>query len=100
MSSFPDVSMEDVETIAAVVQRTLILLENQGLIDADRVPGLRMELNMDLTMAHGHNPLRLEEMLTARPGDLTHDVLGIHQNLNRRTGGFRECFQPRFAVRS
>jgi hypothetical protein len=53
---------------------------------------------MDLTATHlNGTPLRLQEMLYSKDGDLIHDVVGIHNNLDRRTGRMMNCFLPRYA---
>ena len=53
---------------------------------------------MDLTAVHANGtPLRLQELLDAPIVHFSHDVMGIHQNLNRETGRLQNFFRPRFA---
>ena len=56
-------------------------------------------LAMDLTAAHANGtPLKLAELAEAEKFDLTHDVFGIVNHINRRTGQLEDCFLPRYAV--
>lgn len=55
-----------------------------------------MNTNMDITAVHIDSPLRLEDFLNAPDMDFVHDVVGIHNNLNRQTGKLENCFLPRY----
>lgn len=53
---------------------------------------------MDLTYCiKGGCDLRLEDMLTASPMDLLHDISGINRNLDHETYKLNNFFWPRFA---
>lgn len=55
-----------------------------------------LELNMDITACHANGcPLNLEKLLGFPDFDFAHDVFGIQEHLNRRTGGLMDCFLPR-----
>ena len=57
-----------------------------------------MDYIMDITAVHCNgNPLRLEDLLAADNLDFAHDVLGIANNLDRKTGKLKNCFVPRFS---
>lgn len=43
------------------------------------------------------NPLDLAALLSFKPQDFTHDVIGISLNINRETGQLQNCFLPRCA---
>lgn len=60
----------------------------------------RMTTCMDLTACHMNgNPLKLEEMLKhVESYDVMHDIVGIGNHINRRTGKLNDCFSPRFSV--
>jgi hypothetical protein len=69
----------------------------------DELPQLnrydRMSLTMDLEACHSNgNPLRLDELLKAKPFDFAHDVVGIINNLDRNTGKLGNCFSPRYSM--
>lgn len=54
-------------------------------------------LTMDLEAVHCNgNPLKLEELSAAKDFDFFHDVVGIHQHLDRGTGELMDCFLPRY----
>lgn len=58
-----------------------------------------VDLILSLQAAHSFCPLRLEDMVLALDDDkrsVTHDVFGIHANLNKKTCQFDNCFWPRF----
>ena len=57
-----------------------------------------LDTEMDITTVHANGcPLKLEELLMAKPFDFAHDVGGIRKYLDRNTGLLRDCFLPRFA---
>ena len=63
------------------------------------VPLDRMTITMDVTACHLNSyPLRLADLLTAKAGDFSHDVFGIHRHINRETGELENCFVPRYAA--
>ncbi|MBX9635200.1 MAG: hypothetical protein K2X44_09485 [Magnetospirillum sp.] len=64
------------------------------------VPTLdKQQVRMSLTACHANGcPLRLSDMATADDFNLLHDVGGIHNCINRRTGKIYGHFWPRFAA--
>jgi hypothetical protein len=57
-----------------------------------------LNLEMDLTACHSNgNPLRLQDLLDAEGFDFTHDIFGITDNINRKTGKLDNFFVPRFS---
>jgi hypothetical protein len=59
----------------------------------------RMALDMDITACHLNGcPLKLEELLAADDFNFAHDVFGIRNKINRKTGKLTDCFLPRFAL--
>lgn len=54
---------------------------------------------MDLTATHANGcPLKLGQLLDADQMNFTHDVFGIRNHIDRRTGQLNDCFCPRFAA--
>lgn len=61
--------------------------------------GDRMTFEMDLTAVHANGcQLRLEELLTADDFNFRHDVAGIYNHLDRKTGKLKDCFSPRYSA--
>jgi len=58
----------------------------------------RMGTEMDIMAAHISCPLKLGELLKADNFNFLHDVCGIINNLNRKTGKLDNCFLPRFSA--
>lgn len=65
----------------------------EALIEMDD----RLSLMMDLDVANKQFNLRLTELLEADNFNFTHDILGIQNNIDRKTKTFINCFVPRFA---
>lgn len=83
-------SKTDFALIVAIAERIEAEIPNH--------PDKRQTIIMDLTACHSNGcPLRLAELLTAPRFDFTHDVLGIRQHINRKTGQLENCFVPRYA---
>lgn len=58
-----------------------------------------LELTMDLTACHASGtPLDFGRLLTFPPYDFAHDIGGIQNHIDRRTGQLRDFFSPRCAV--
>lgn len=58
-----------------------------------------MTMMMDLTLVHaGQTPLRLVDFLSAPEPDFRHDIAGIYNNLDRRTGMLKNLFSPRYSA--
>lgn len=61
----------------------------------------KRDLVMDLTACHANGcPLDFDAMITAPDFDLIHDILGIRNHLNRRTGKLMNHFWPSMAVKA
>lgn len=84
-----DVTKEESELILKIAQRVI------GMLKWD--PKLLMDIEMDLTATHANGcPLDLEGLLKADNFNLTHDIIGIRQHLNRETGELEGGFLPRY----
>lgn len=89
-----DVSVEDYSVIEQIVVRALLQEEQRG---TDPVSD-RTTMTMDLVACHVNgNPLRLEALLKANDLDFAHDVYGIRDFIDRRTGKLTRHFSPRYS---
>ena len=80
---------EDVKIIAKIVERA----DNLNLLQDDRIA-----LMMDLDVANKQFNLRLTELLESDNFNFSHDIIGIQNNINRRTKKINHLqFVPRFA---
>lgn len=53
---------------------------------------------VDLTLCHVNGcPLNLDKFLDAPEFDFMHDIVGIRDKLDRKTGALNDCFLPRCA---
>jgi hypothetical protein len=92
MVSF-DISVADSKKLIKIVDRAKSMLGS--------IAYSYREMMMDLTACHANGcRLDLDALLTASEFDLMHDVLGIRQHLDRRTGNLMNGFTPRLAVQS
>lgn len=57
----------------------------------------RMSLIMDLEAVHAEVGLKLPELFMADDFDFAHDIVGIQQNIDRRTRKLKNLFLPRYA---
>lgn len=90
-----DVSSADAFTIDKIVDRAEGIAADFAIGDFDR-----LSLTMDLTACHANgNPLRLDDLLAARPFDFAHDVFGISRFIDRDTGKLTDHFSPRYSER-
>jgi len=78
---------EDMRVIGVIVDRA----QESGIERG------RLDLLMDLQVAHNTCPLDIAGLVNAKDPDFLHDVYGIINNLNRETGELENCFRPRFA---
>jgi hypothetical protein len=63
-------------------------------------PVQKIDVMMDIQATiDGGVPLRLQDLLNADSGNFIHDIVGIRNNLNRKTGKLENCFSPRFTDR-
>lgn len=83
---------EDSDWITQIVDRAL---ENELLaLKTDFV-----SLSMDIELVHCNIVrLDLQRLFEADNFNFFHDVIGIHNNLDRREGKFIYAFLPRFAI--
>lgn len=57
-----------------------------------------LDVVMDITATHMNGcPLDLQKLLSAQEMDFAHDVAGIREHLDRKTGRLENCFLPRYA---
>lgn len=91
-----DVSPEASDLIFAVVVRFESIMPASNFNPRGRD---RQDYIMDLTACHANGmPLDLAKLLAAPPFDLVHDVCGIRDHINRRTGKIEDQFVPRCAA--
>ena len=88
MINWDKVTSEDVLKIDKIVQRAT---------SREGYHGDTLSLIMDITASHLDTPLDLDALLHAPSVDFCHDVYGIVNNINRKTGKLENCFLPRFA---
>ena len=82
---FATFTEEEQKTVDAIIRRAM-----SELHDIDP-----LELEMDLSAVHATIPLDLERLKDFPPFDFAHDIYGIRNCLNRRTGKLEKCFSPR-----
>lgn len=75
-------------TIAEIAKRA----DEKGLLMFDR-----MSLIMDIQAAHEQFKLKLDKLLEADDYNFSHDIVGIQQNINRKTKEIENYFLPRYA---
>lgn len=66
--------------------------DEKGLLQKDRITFM-----MDLENAHKQFNLRLNDFLNSKGSDFSHDIVGIQNNINRKTMKIENCFSPRFS---
>ncbi len=85
----------EADTIAAIANRYWRLCTRYGRTPIASV----LAVAMDIEGAHCNGcPLQLVELLTAPDATFMHDVVGIIESIDRRTGKLAGIFSPRFAV--
>lgn len=57
----------------------------------------KLDMIMDIEATHENCPLDLVKLLETDDSNFYHDIIGIHNNLNRKTKELENCFLPRFA---
>ncbi len=91
------VSIVDQTLIERIVERAFDIYDSYR-VPAKSLPN-RLSLTMDITACHANGcPLNLREMLSGADFDFIHDIGGIRENINRKTGELDGCFLPRFAA--
>lgn len=89
-----EVSIEDYNVIEQIVERALLQEEQSG----SGLVSDRTTMTMDLIACHANGcPLKLQDMLKADDLNFAHDVYGIRDHIDRRTGKMQRHFLPRFA---
>ena len=79
---------DEMLTIAEIAKRA----DEKGLLMFDR-----MSLIMDIQAAHEQFKLKLDKLLEADDYNFSHDIVGIQQNINRKTKEIENYFLPRYA---
>lgn len=92
MDDFKGLPQQDLALIRKIVRRLQELAASHGVeIDVQT-------MGMDLMNVHAHTqPIQLYALLTASDDDLTHDCLGIHRFIDRKTGQLGGGFRLRHA---
>lgn len=89
-----DVNREDRDKIIEIVDRVCALAQTHGK------PLDYALIFMDIVACHLNGcPLDLARLAVADDFNLLHDVCGIGNNINHRTGRLENCFLPRYAAR-
>ncbi len=92
MDEFKGLPQHDLALIRKIVARLADMALEHG-VEIDR-----QTLGMDLMNVHAHaQPINLFALLTANDDDLTHDCLGIHRFIDRKTGQLGGGFKLRHA---
>lgn len=87
------VSPNDAVLIKRIVARAVTVARQLGFDPIDE-----QSLEMDLTATHANGtPLRLSGLSEAVRPDFVHDVWGIKNHIDRRTGRLLGHFHPRYA---
>lgn len=85
-------SPAEVNIIVAIADRAVKLAADSG-VTLDKLSTI-----MDVTACHLNGcPLRLPDMLNGPDFDLAHDVVGIVNHIDRKTGKLDGRFLPRYA---
>ena len=84
--------MTHLQTIHAIAKRACKLASSLDV----KINFLVM--SMDIQKCHESNPLKLDELLKSDNGNFGHDVFGIREHLNRKTGQLENCFSPRYSA--
>ena len=80
---------EEMQLISKIVDRAFET-EMQALY------GSKIDMFMDIENVHNDCHLNLKRLLEADKFNFFHDVVGIYNNLNRKTKKLENCFVPRF----
>lgn len=87
-------SKEDAETISKIADRAIKLYKEVHGEDLEK-----LDMVMDITACHMNGcPLKLQALLAAGEFDFAHDVFGISNHIDRKTGKLTRCFLPRFSA--
>lgn len=103
---FTDLSEEQIEMVmgsiydekqTAKADRLLIVEIAKRAEIMDLMLFDRLSLIMDLEAVHAEVGLKLIELLKADDLNFAHDIIGIQQNIDRRTRKLKNMFLPRYA---
>lgn len=95
MSDLFTATLEERAIIASIAHRAADIMERS--LAPDRHMGV-IHIMMYLEACHCNGcPLRLNDMEHASQFDLMHDILGLRNHLDTRTGKLEGCFLPRFS---
>jgi len=82
----------ELELESEIAKRAVIMAKQS------RVAYDQMTAVMDIDACHNNGcPLKLRELLDADNFNFAHDVFGIRNNINRKTGQLENCFLPRYS---
>lgn len=87
---FAEFTPEERIAVEAILDRAKTLSKRWGWSGFDR-----QSLEMDLSVVHARHPLDLARLAQAADFSFTHDVRGIVENLDRRTGILLRNWLPR-----
>lgn len=96
-----ELTRELIELHVAICKRyeqlqNLHQLESRGV--TYRTPfGSRVDRMMDLEAVDQELDMDWQALLDAKDGDFLHDVVGIHNHMDRSTALLADCFLPRYA---
>ena len=80
------------EVEAEIAKRAVLMAKKHD------IPYRQMDAVMDIDACHSNGcALNLGELLTADDFNFAHDVFGIRENIDRKTGQLQNCFLPRYA---
>ena len=82
---------EERKTINQIVKRMSKYLKTHYL-SMDK-----LSITMDIYITHLRYPLRLKALLKSDPFDFMYEIIGITNNINRKTGEFTYGYLPRYA---
>lgn len=86
----------DARTIEDIVDKFGLALAHRGTLLGD---DLVVDLRLDITACHlNGTPLDLKKLLGFDVMSLSHDIMGIRNNLNRITGKLENNFLPKCAL--
>lgn len=103
---FTDLTDEQIETVKGSIYDEGLTVREERLVIVeiakraeimDLMMFDRMSLIMDLEAVHAEVGLKLIELLKADDLNFAHDIVGIQQNIDRRTRKLKNLFLPRYA---
>lgn len=103
---FTDLTDEQIETVKGSIYDEGLTVREERLVIVeiakraeimDLMMFDRMSLIMDLEAVHAEVGLKLIELLKADDLNFAHDIIGIQQNIDRRTRKLKNMFLPRYA---